>query len=105
MAFVQSPLQLGILRFLLGFGTGALTPSVNSLLSKITPKEGVSRIFAYAQMCSNLGMVTGPLVGSAIAGYISYRAAIVGTSLFVIVNIIWSFINFRKYLRKRSIME
>ena len=61
--------------------------------------------FAYAQMCSNLGMVTGPLVGSAIAGYISYRAAIVGTSLFVIVNIIWSFINFRKYLRKRSIME
>lgn len=45
MAFVQSPLQLGILRFLLGFGTGALMPSVNSLLSKITPKEGISRIF------------------------------------------------------------
>ncbi|AYF99720.1 multidrug efflux MFS transporter [Lactococcus allomyrinae] len=105
MAMVNSPLQLGILRFLLGFGTGALMPSVNSLLSKITPKEGVSRIFAYAQMCSNLGMVTGPLVGSAIAGYISYRAAIVGTSLFVVVNIVWSFINFRKYLHKRSIME
>ncbi|MCL2114183.1 MAG: multidrug efflux MFS transporter [Streptococcaceae bacterium] len=105
MSMVNSPLQLGILRFLLGFGTGALMPSVNSLLSKITPKEGVSRIFAYAQMCSNLGMVTGPLVGSAIAGYISYRAAIVGTSLFVVVNIVWSFINFRKYLHKRSIME
>lgn len=104
MSMVNSPLQLGVLRFLLGFGTGALMPSVNSLLSKITPKEGVSRIFAYAQMCSNLGMVTGPLIGSAIAGYISYRAAIVGTSLFVIINIIWSFTNFRKFLRKRSIM-
>ena len=105
MAIVKTPLQLGILRFLLGFGTGALMPSVNSLLSKITPKEGVSRIFAYAQMCSNLGMVTGPLVGSAIAGFISYRAAIVGTSLFVVINIIWSFINFRNYLHKRSILE
>jgi MFS family permease len=105
MAFVQSPLQLGFLRFLLGFGTGALMPSVNSLLSKITPKEGVSRIFAFAQMASNMGVVTGPMVGSAIAGFMGYRAAIVGTSLFVVVNIIWSFINFRKYLHKRSIMD
>lgn len=104
MAMVTSPLQLGILRFLLGFGTGALMPSVNSLLAKITPKEGVSRIFAYSQMCSNLGMVTGPLVGSMIAGSFGYRAAIVGTSLFVIVNIIWSFVNFHKYLHRRSIM-
>ncbi|WP_438762490.1 multidrug efflux MFS transporter [Enterococcus sp. AZ135] len=103
MAFVQSPLQLGILRFLLGFGTGALMPSVNSLLSKITPKEGISRIFSYAQMCSNLGMVTGPLIGSTIAGYISYRAAIIGTSSFVIVNILWSFKNFKSYIGKRTI--
>ena len=34
MAFVKTPLQLGVLRFLLGFGSGALVPSVNSLLSK-----------------------------------------------------------------------
>lgn len=105
MAFVQSPLQLGILRFMLGFGTGALMPSVNSLLAKITPKEGVSRIFAYSQMCSNFGVVAGPLIGSAVAGLISYRMAFVVTSLFVVINFCWSFLNFRKFLHKRSIVE
>lgn len=105
MAFVETPLQLGILRFMLGFGTGALMPSVNSLLAKITPKEGVSRIFAYNQMFSNFGVVVGPIVGSAIAGWVSYRMAFIVTSLFVVVNFFWSLANFRKYLRKRSIVE
>ncbi|MFK4894537.1 multidrug efflux MFS transporter [Lactococcus petauri] len=105
MAFVKTPLQLGILRFMLGFGTGALMPSVNSLLAKITPKEGVSRIFAYNQMFSNFGVVVGPIVGSAIAGWVSYRMAFIVTSLFVVVNFFWSLANFRKYLRKRSIVE
>lgn len=50
MAFVQSPLQLGILRFLLGFGTGALMPSVNSLLSKLLPKK-VSAEFLLTHKC------------------------------------------------------
>ena len=105
MAFVETPLQLGILRFMLGFGTGALMPSVNSLLAKITPKEGVSRIFAYNQMFSNFGVVVGPIVGSAIAGWVSYRMAFIVTSLFVVVNFFWSLANFWKYLRKRSIVE
>ncbi|PCS01294.1 multidrug transporter [Lactococcus fujiensis JCM 16395] len=104
MAFVQTPLQLGILRFFLGFGTGALMPSVNSLLAKITPKEGVSRIFAYSQMFSNFGVVVGPLLGSAVAGIVSYRMAIVVTSLFVIINFIWSLINFKPFLHQRSIV-
>lgn len=105
MAFVTNAWQLGILRFLLGFGTGALMPSVNSLLTKITPKQGVSRIFAFNQMAANLGMVAGPMIGSAVAGAISFRVAIVITSLFVLVNLAWSLVNFRKYLHKRSVLE
>ncbi|MGQ4818940.1 MFS transporter, partial [Enterococcus faecium] len=62
MAFVQTPFQLGVLRFLLGFSTGALMPSINTLISKITPTEGVSRVYSYNQMCSNFGQVLGPMV-------------------------------------------
>ncbi|WP_460022607.1 multidrug efflux MFS transporter [Lactovum odontotermitis] len=105
MSMIHSALMLGILRFLLGFGTGALMPSVNSLLSKITPREGISRIFAYNQTFSNLGMVVGSLVGSTVAGAFSFRAAIVVTTGFIVVNLIWSFINFRKFLGKRSLTE
>lgn len=105
MSMIHSALMLGILRFLLGFGTGALMPSVNSLLSKITPREGISRIFAYNQTFSNLGMVVGSLVGSTVAGAFSFRAAIVVTTGFIVVNLIWSFVNFRKFLGKRSLTE
>lgn len=103
MAFVKTPLQLGILRFLLGFGSGALVPSVNSLLSKLTPPEGISRIFSFNQMFTNFGQVVGPLLGSAIAGYISYQAVFIATSCFVLFNLVWSLFNFRKFLGVRSI--
>lgn len=103
MAFAKTPLQLGVLRFLLGFGSGALVPSVNSLLSKLTPPEGISRIFSFNQMFNNFGQVVGPLLGSAIAGYISYQAVFIATSCFVLFNLIWSLFNFRKFLGVRSI--
>ncbi|EGP5493717.1 MFS transporter [Enterococcus faecium] len=101
MAFVNTPLQLGILRFILGFSTGALMPSVNTLISKITPQEGVSRIYSYNQMFSNFGQVLGPMLGSTVAHAYNYSAVFIVTSLFVLSNILLSLFNFRKVLRSR----
>lgn len=101
MAFVTTQLQLGILRFILGFSTGALMPSVNTLISKITPQEGVSRIYSYNQMFSNFGQVLGPMLGSTVAHAYNYSAVFIVTSLFVLSNILLSLFNFRKVLRSR----
>nr|WP_277895760.1 multidrug efflux MFS transporter [Enterococcus lactis] len=101
MAFVTTPLQLGILRFILGFSTGALMPSVNTLISKITPQEGVSRIYSYNQMFGNFGQVLGPMLGSTVAHAYNYSAVFIVTSLFVLSNILLSLFNFRKVLRSR----
>ncbi|MEA4829895.1 MAG: multidrug efflux MFS transporter [Enterococcus thailandicus] len=101
MAFVQTPLQLGILRFILGFSTGALMPSINKLISKITPQEGVSRVYSYNQMFSNFGQVLGPMLGSTVAHSFGYSAVFVVTSCFVLSNIGLSLFNFRKVLRSK----
>lgn len=103
MGFVQTPFQLGVLRFLLGFSTGALMPSVNTLISKISPPEGVSRIYSYNQMFMNFGQVLGPLVGSTVAHSMGYPAVFWVTSCFVGFNICLSLVNFRKYLKKDTI--
>lgn len=103
-AFAQNSLQLGIVRFLYGFGTGALMPSINSLLTKITPREGISRIFSYNQMFMNIGQVIGPFIGSAIATDLGYRSVFYVTSLIVFINFVWSLINFRKYLKVKEIV-
>lgn len=103
-ALAQNSLQLGVVRFLYGFGTGALMPSINSLLTKITPREGISRIFSYNQMFMNIGQVIGPFIGSAIATGLGYRSVFYVTSLIVFVNFVWSLINFRKYLKVKEIV-
>ncbi|MFC4696894.1 multidrug efflux MFS transporter [Enterococcus aquimarinus] len=103
MGLVTSPWQLGVLRFLLGFSTGALMPSVNTLISKITPPEGVSRIFGYNQMFNNFGQVLGPLVGSAVAQAYSYSAVFFVTAGFVLLNIFLSLFNFRHDLKHQDI--
>ena len=103
MGLVTAPWQLGVLRFLLGFSTGALMPSVNTLISKITPPEGVSRIFGYNQMFNNFGQVLGPLVGSAVAQAYSYSVVFFVTAGFVLLNILLSLFNFRHDLKHQDI--
>lgn len=101
MAFVQTPFQLGVCRFLMGFSTGALMPSINSIISKLTPKEGVSRIFSYNQMCQNFGQVLGPIVGSTIASGFGYSSVFIATAGFIVVNIMLSLYNFRGTFGKK----
>ncbi|NQI72897.1 multidrug efflux MFS transporter [Streptococcus suis] len=101
--FAQNPFQLGLLRFLYGFGTGALLPSVNSLLTKLTPKEGISRIFSYNQLFNNLGTVVGPMMGSAVAAHMGYDWVFYLSCGLVLFNLIWSLTNFRNYLKVRDI--
>lgn len=101
MAFVTTPFQLGVLRFMLGFSTGALMPSINTLIGKLTPPEGVSRIYSYNQMFSNFGQVLGPMIGSTVAHGMGYSAVFITTACFVLGNIGLSVFNFRKILTKR----
>ncbi len=103
MGFVQTPFQLGLLRFMLGFSTGALMPSVNTLISKISPPEGVSRIYSYNQMFTNFGQVLGPMVGSTIAHGFGYAAVFLVTSCFILFNFCLSLFNFRSQLKKNTI--
>ncbi|KXT78356.1 Multidrug resistance efflux pump PmrA [Streptococcus sp. DD13] len=103
MALAKDPIQLGILRFLFGFGTGSLMPSVSALLTKITPKEGISTIFGYNLTFINLGQVIGPFVGSTVAATLGYQWVFYVTSAIVFFNLLWSLVNFRKYLKVREI--
>ncbi|HEM2786191.1 TPA: multidrug efflux MFS transporter [Streptococcus suis] len=101
--FAENPFQLGLLRFMYGFGTGALLPSVNSLLTKLTPKEGISRIFSYNQIFNNMGSVIGPMLGSAVAAQLGYDWVFYLSSGLVLFNLLWSLTNFRNYLKVRDV--
>lgn len=102
-AQAQTPLQLGILRFLFGIGTGALLPGVSALLNRLTPPEGISRIFSYNQLFYYLGGVLGPMMGSSIFMHFGYHWVFYGTALLAFTDLMFLLFLFRKYLKVRDI--
>ena len=102
-ANATSPFKLGFYRFLFGLGTGALIPGVNALLSKMTPKVGISRVFAFNQVFFYLGGVIGPLAGSAVAGQFGYHSVFYATALCVALSCLFNLIQFKTLLKVKEI--
>ncbi|ROU14432.1 multidrug transporter MdtG [Kluyvera ascorbata] len=90
MSFVQNPLQLGILRFLLGAADGALLPAVQTLLVYNSSNQIAGRIFSYNQSFRDIGNVTGPLIGAAVSANYGFRAVFCVTAAVVLFNAIYT---------------
>ncbi|EMM6515940.1 multidrug efflux MFS transporter [Enterobacter ludwigii] len=102
MSFVTSPLQLGVLRFLLGFADGAMLPAVQTLLVKYSSDQVTGRIFGYNQSFMYLGNVAGPLMGAAVSAMAGFRWVFAATAIVVLINIIQLAIALR---RRRQMAE
>ncbi len=96
MSFVQTPLQLGILRFLLGAADGALLPAVQTLLVYNSTNQIAGRIFSYNQSFRDIGNVTGPLIGAAVSASYGFRAVFCVTAGVVLINVIYSSLSLRR---------
>lgn len=87
MSWVTTPLQLGILRFLLGFADGAMLPAVQTLLVKYSSDQITGRIFGYNQSFMYLGNVAGPLMGATVSAMVGFRWVFIATASIVLINI------------------
>ena len=96
MSFVQTPLQLGILRFLLGAADGALLPAVQMLLVYNSSNQIAGRIFSYNQSFRDIGNVTGPLIGAAVSANYGFRAVFCVTALVVLINAVYTGLSLRR---------
>lgn len=102
MAWVETPLQLGILRFLLGFADGALMPAVQTLLLKYSSDQVTGRIFGYNQSFMYLGNVVGPLVGSGVSALMGFRWVFAVTAVLVLINCLQVRRQFKKVERDQA---
>ncbi|MDQ2115228.1 multidrug efflux MFS transporter MdtG [Enterobacter hormaechei] len=105
MAMVQSPWQLGVLRFLLGAADGALLPAVQTLLVYNSTNQIAGRIFSYNQSFRDLGNVTGPLVGAGISASFGFRAVFIVTAGVVLFNAVYSWLSLSRALRPGRIRQ
>ena len=73
-------------RFLVGISDATMLPAVQTLLSKNSPTEMISRIFSYNQSFQSLGSVIGPMMGAIVASLYDYRAIFIFSGLIIIIN-------------------
>ncbi|AGK95734.1 multidrug efflux MFS transporter [Clostridium pasteurianum] len=88
-AFVKNPWQLMALRFGLGIATAGLSPSINTLLKKITPERLTGRIFGFNISAYYMGTFTGSVVGGQIASRLGIKYVFFITSALLFFNVVW----------------
>ena len=103
MSMVQTPFQLGVLRFLLGAADGALLPAVQTLLVYNSTNQIAGRIFSYNQSFRDIGNVTGPLLGAAVSASYGFRAVFCVTAAVVLFNACYSWWSLRRPQRLSAV--
>ncbi|MCI7161075.1 MULTISPECIES: MFS transporter [Lactobacillus] len=92
-AFVQNTVELGILRFLVGFSDACLFPQVQTMLTKNSPAAVTGRIFSWNQSAMYIGNIVGPLLGSFVSGMFNYSMVFIVTTVIVLINLLLFRIN------------
>ncbi|MEW7311456.1 multidrug efflux MFS transporter MdtG [Buttiauxella gaviniae] len=105
MSMVQTPWQLGVLRFLLGAADGALLPAVQTLLVYNSSNQIAGRIFSYNQSFRDIGNVTGPLVGAAVSASYGFRTVFLVTAGVVLFNALYSWVSLRRPTKRVTVLE
>lgn len=88
-AFVQNYWELMGLRFLLGIATAGLLPSINTLLTQITPDEVTGRVFGYNQSAQFIGSFGGAVLGGETAAMFGIHYVFFFTSALLLINALW----------------
>lgn len=100
-AFVQNTVELGILRFLVGFSDACLFPQVQTMLTKNSPAAVTGRIFSWNQTAMYIGNIVGPLLGSFVSGMFNYSMVFIVTTIIVLINLLLFRINVIQNLAKK----
>jgi len=80
-AFAKNIGQLLVLRSALGIFTGALIPTTNALIALVTPQSVRGSAYGISSSATALGMVAGPLLGSALGASLGLPSIFMATAL------------------------
>ncbi|MFU9138427.1 multidrug efflux MFS transporter [Erwinia tasmaniensis] len=102
MSWVNGVVQLGILRFLMGFAEGAMMPAVQTLLLRHSSDRVTGRIFGYNQSFMYLGNVVGPLIGAGVSAVGGFRWVFAATAAVVLANTLQLVWHWRRVARGQA---
>lgn len=87
-AFVSSPWQLVLLRFLLGLSLGGLIPCVTAILRHLVPDYAIGTVLGFSVSAQYAGQVLGPICGGFIGGWFGIRPVFFMTALVLVFAVL-----------------
>jgi len=72
-AAARSVPQLLVIRALFGLGAGGMAPSMNALVAKAIPRQGLGQAYGLTATASAMGWATGPAIGGWAASLVGFR--------------------------------
>ncbi|WP_018753940.1 multidrug efflux MFS transporter [Paenibacillus sanguinis] len=99
-AFVTNAWQLTGLRFLLGIAAAGLSPSINTLIKKITPDALTGRVFGFSMSAGYLGVFAGSVMGGQVAGWLGVKYVFFTTSALLLANAVWVYFKVYRKMNK-----
>lgn len=88
-AFVRTPWQLMMFRFMLGVATAGLLPSINALIKLSTPDSLAGRVFGFNIAAQYLGIFSGSILGGQVAAHFGIQNVFFMTSILLLTNAMW----------------
>ena len=88
-AYVRTPLELGILRFLAGLAAAGLMPSSNALIRQAAPEAMMGRIYGINQSFQFVGMFSGAVAGGQLAASIGIAGVFLVPGVLLLLNAVW----------------
>ncbi len=87
---VQTSWQLLWVRLGLGAFIGGIMPSLQAIISRLTPGTKRATAFGLNQSAVYVGNFTGPLVGGLVSGWLGYRAVFFLASVVLFCDLLWA---------------
>ena len=88
-AYVRTPLELGILRFLAGLAAAGLMPSTNALIRQAAPEAMMGRVYGINQSFQFVGMCSGAVAGGQLAASVGIASVFLVPGLLFLLNAVW----------------
>ncbi len=99
-ALARNPWELMGLRFLLGLAAGGLSPSVNTLIKKITPDHLTGRVYGFSMAAGYLGVFAGSVLGGQVAAWLGVPYVFLTTGVLLLINAVWVYTKVYKKLKE-----
>lgn len=88
---------------MLGIAAAGLSPSVNTLIKKITPDALTGRVFGFSMAAGYLGVFAGSVLGGQIAAWLGAEYVFIATSALLLINAVWVYFKVYRTMNRPEI--